>query len=101
MSEEQLKSFLEAVKTDTSLQEKLKAEDSDPVAIANAAGFTIFLDDIKVAKSKLIEEEPEGLVGENRDNLTEEELERLVGGTREHVNRPPWSSSKDTGMGCY
>ena len=43
MSEEQLKAFLEKVKADTSLQEKLKAaSDADAVvAIAKAAGFTI------------------------------------------------------------
>ena len=43
MSEEQLKAFLEKVKADTSLQEKLKAAaDSDVVlAIAKEAGFMI------------------------------------------------------------
>ena len=43
MSEEQLKSFLEKVKADTSLQEKLKgAADSDAVLeIAKEAGFAI------------------------------------------------------------
>ena len=41
MSEEQLKAFLEAVKTDAGLQEKLKvATDADAVvAIAKAAGL--------------------------------------------------------------
>ena len=43
MSEEQLKAFLDKVKGDTSLQEKLKAAaDSDAVlAIAKEAGFSI------------------------------------------------------------
>ena len=43
MSEEQLKAFLEKVKTDTSLEEKLKAApDSDAVlAIAKEVGFVI------------------------------------------------------------
>ena len=39
MSEEQLKGFLEKIKGDTSLQEKLKAEGADPVAIAKAGWF--------------------------------------------------------------
>ena len=41
MSEEQLKSFLEKVKADTSLQEKLNAAASPEAAIeiAKAAGF--------------------------------------------------------------
>ncbi len=45
MSEEQLKAFLEAVKADAGLQEKLKAAaDADAVvAIAKAAGFVILL----------------------------------------------------------
>jgi predicted ribosomally synthesized peptide with nif11-like leader len=41
MSQEQLKAFLEKVKSDPSLQEQLKAEGADPVAIAKAAGFSI------------------------------------------------------------
>ena len=43
MSEEQLKAFLEKVKIDTSLQEKLKgASDSNSIAaIAKEAGFEI------------------------------------------------------------
>ncbi len=41
MSQEQLKAFLEKVKSDPSLQEKLKAEGADPLAIAKAEGFKI------------------------------------------------------------
>ena len=46
MSEEQLKAFMEAVKGDAGLQEKLNAAgDSDVVvAIAKAAGFVISAD---------------------------------------------------------
>ena len=45
MSEEQLEAFLEKVwKGDSSLQEKLKAEGVDPVAITKAAGFSITID---------------------------------------------------------
>ena len=48
MSEEQLKAFLEKVKADTSLQEKLKAAaDADAVlAIAKEAGFSISADQL-------------------------------------------------------
>ena len=41
MSEEQLKAFIAKVQADTSLQERLKAEGADVVAIAKSAGFTI------------------------------------------------------------
>ena len=65
MSEEQLKAFLEKVKADTSLQEKLKAAaDSDAVvAIAKEAGFMICADDLTQAQSELSEEELEGVSG--------------------------------------
>ncbi|KZR88107.1 Nitrogen fixation protein of unknown function [Synechococcus sp. MIT S9509] len=65
MSEEQLKAFLEKVKGDTSLQEKLKAaSDADTViSIAKEAGFSISTDDLKKAQSELSEEELEGVAG--------------------------------------
>ena len=68
MSEEQLKAFLEKVKTDTSLQEKLKAAaDANAVAaIAKEAGFMITslqADDLAKALSELSEEELEGMAG--------------------------------------
>ena len=63
MSEEQLKAFLEKVKGDTSLQEKLKAEGADPVAIAKEAGFIISADDLTKAQSELSDEELEGVAG--------------------------------------
>ena len=68
MSEEQLNAFLVKVKTDTSLQVKLKAAaNSDAVlTIANEAGFMISADDWKNAQSKL--------------KLSEEELEGVAGG---------------------
>ena len=57
MSEEQFKAFLEKVKADTSVQEKLKeAADSDTVlAIAKEAGFIITIDEIKQAQSGIKE----------------------------------------------
>jgi len=65
MSEEQLKAFLEKLKADTSLQEKLKAAaDSDAVlAIAKEAGFMVSVDDLKSVQSEISEEELENLAG--------------------------------------
>ena len=68
MSEEQLKAFLEKVKADTSLQEKLKAAaDSDAVlAIAKEAGFAITAEDIQSMQSattELSDDELEGVTG--------------------------------------
>ena len=70
MSEEQLKAFLEKVKADTSLQEKLKAAaDSDAVlAIAKEAGFSVSVGDLKNAQSEVSEEElEEGVAGRTGD----------------------------------
>ena len=63
MSEEQLKAFLEKVKGDSNLQEKLKAAvDADAVtAIAKEAGFMISAEEFKKAQSEISEEELEGL----------------------------------------
>ena len=66
MSEEQLKAFLEAVKADAGLQEKLKAAANNDcvAAIAKDAGFSISADDLKQAQStELSEEELEGVAG--------------------------------------
>ena len=67
MSEEQLRSFLEKVKTDASLQEKLKgAADADAaLAIAKEAGFAITAEDIQSMQSRveLSEDEVEGVAG--------------------------------------
>ena len=53
MSEEQLKAFLEKVKADTNIQEKLKAAASPeaPIEIAKEAGFAITAKDIKSSQS--------------------------------------------------
>ena len=69
MSEEQLKAFLDKVKGDTSLQEKLKAAaDSDAVAaIAKEAGFMISADDLAKAKSELSDEELDAVAGGGGD----------------------------------
>ena len=65
MSEEQLKAFLEKVKGDNNLQEKLRAAaDADAVAaIAKEPGFSISADDLTKAQSELSEEELEGVAG--------------------------------------
>lgn len=64
MSEEQLKAFLEAVKADAGLQEKLKAagDANAVVAIAKAAGFVISVELVK-AERQLSDEELEGVAG--------------------------------------
>ena len=73
MSEEQLKAFIEKVKVDTSLQEKLKAAtDADAVvAIAKESGFVVSADEIKTTQSA-----PQEL-----QELSDEELEGVAGGT--------------------
>tara|TARA_B100002052_G_scaffold232499_1_gene215425 strand:- start:93 stop:347 length:255 start_codon:yes stop_codon:yes gene_type:complete len=67
MSEEQLKSFLEKVKTDTGLREKLKgvADADAALAIAKEAGFAITAEDIQSMQSAtdLSDEEIEGVAG--------------------------------------
>ncbi len=66
MSEEQLKAFIAKVQADSSLQEQLKAEGADVVAIAKAAGFAITEAEVKAYQTR---------------DLTDEETESLAGGT--------------------
>ena len=77
MSEEQLNAFLEKVKSDDSLQEKLKAAMSPEAAIevAKAAGFAITPEDIQSMQSATVE-------------LSDEELEGAAGGTRKCRGMP-------------
>ena len=65
MSEDQLKAFLEMLKGDTSLQEKLQAAaDSDVVlAIAKEAGFSVSADDLAKAQSEISDSELESAAG--------------------------------------
>ena len=67
MSEEQLKAFLEKLKADTSLQEKLNgAADADTVVeIVKEAGFAITAEDIQSMPSStdLSDDELEGAAG--------------------------------------
>ena len=71
MLEEQLKAFLEKVKADNELQEKLNgAVDSDAVVeIAKEAGFSITSEDIQPMQSATVE-------------LSDEELGNAAGGIR-------------------
>ncbi|WP_413358838.1 Nif11-like leader peptide family natural product precursor [Prochlorococcus sp. MIT 1201] len=68
MSEEQLKAFIAKVQGDTSLQEQLKAEGADVVAIAKAAGFIITEAELKAGNNAGARE------------LTDSELESVAGG---------------------
>ena len=69
MSPEQFKAFLQAVKADPGLQEKLSAAgDAESIAaLGEAMGFAIFADDIRDFQSALQE-------------LSEEELDGVAGG---------------------
>jgi len=65
MSEDQLKAFLEAVKADAGLQEKLNAA-ADPdavVEIAKEAGFLISAEELQRSQAEISEEELEGVAG--------------------------------------
>jgi len=76
MSEEQLKAFLEAVKGDAGLQERLKAaNDADAVVtIAKAAGFAISCEELKKAA---------------QTEIKDKELEQMAGG-KSRIERQIW-----------
>ena len=65
MSEEQLKAFLEKVKADTSLREKLKAAASPETVleIAKEAGFSIASEDIQSMGQMASDAELESAIG--------------------------------------
>ena len=65
MSEDQLNAFLQALKADMGLQEKLKsAGDLEAVVeIANSAGFAIAADDLEKAQSEISDQELERMAG--------------------------------------
>ena len=73
MSEEQLKAFIEKVKSDTELRDQLKAAASPEAAveIAKEAGFSITAEDIQS-----MQPESESV------ELSDEELESTAGGGR-------------------
>ena len=70
MSEEQLKGFIAKVQSDASLQEQLKAEGADPIAIAKAAGFTITQQDLMRQASELSDAELESVAGGGTETVT-------------------------------
>ena len=76
MSEEQLKAFLEKVKGDTSLQDRLNAAASPDAAIeiAKEAGFAITAEDIQSMQSAT--------------DLSDDELEGVAGGYNQHTAYP-------------
>jgi len=100
MSEEQLKAFLEKVKADTSLQEKLKAAaDSEEVAaIAKDAGFMVATDDLIKAQSELSEQDLEGVAGGNSINNTCNTL--WCGCPRNTRNDPGCNVTRGNPQGC-
>ena len=64
MSEEQLKAFIAKVQADRSLQEQLKAEGADLVAIAKGSGFAITEAEVKAYQTReLSDDELEGVAG--------------------------------------
>ena len=81
MSLEQLKAFLEKVKGDSSLQEKLKAAKSsdDVVSIAKEHGHEFTVDKI----AELSEEELEGVTGGSKGFLTA--LKGVAGGAKSTI----------------
>ncbi|QNI53854.1 nif11-like leader peptide domain protein [Synechococcus sp. BIOS-E4-1] len=88
MSDEQLKAFLEKVKSDTCLQEKLRAADDYDavVAVAKAAGFSITTGDLKEHHQA-------------QPDPSNRELESAAGGN--HPNTYPLSGPCDCGCGGY
>ena len=89
MSEEQLKAFIEKVKADISLQEKLKAASNTDtvVSIAKEAGFMISADDLTKAQ---------------RRDLSELELESMSGASTEYACDGPtvWEPECTWKEGC-
>ena len=63
MTQEQLKAFIAKVQADPSLQEQLKAEGADVVAIAKAAGFSITTEDLNSHRQGVSDDELEGVAG--------------------------------------
>ena len=72
MSEAQLKAFLEKVKADTSLQQKLKAAAAPEAAveIAKEAGFSITTEDVNSHTEGISDDELEGAAGGCRRSLS-------------------------------
>lgn len=79
MSEEQLKAFIAKVQADTSLQEQLKTEGADHIAIAKAAGFEITEEEVNAYQAREFSDaELESVVAGGKGELppSDAELER-------------------------
>ena len=63
MSQKDLTQFLHAALRDSALQDKLRAEGADPVAIAKEAGFDITAAELKNGVVDLPDEELESIAG--------------------------------------
>ena len=92
MSEEQPKAFLEKVKSDTELQEKLKAASSseDAIEIAKETGFVITTEDIQLMQS-------------GAGEVSDEELEDAAGGRQAQCRRDRgtvWSYNRSIDWAC-
>ena len=81
MSEEQLKAFIAKVQADPSLQEQLKAEGADVVAIAKAAGFSITTEDLNSHRQNLTDDELEGVAGGIGNTQCKGEIVRVFCGS--------------------
>ena len=71
MSEEQLKAFIVKVQEDVSLQEQLKVEGADVIAIAKSAGFSFAMEDLNLFLESMSDRDQQ---------LSDQELESVVGG---------------------
>ena len=82
MLESQFNAFLEAVKSDAGLQEKIKAAtDADAVvAIARSAGFMSSVDDMNKAQSEIPLDELEAVTGGAPGNFMWGLLSIIIGG---------------------
>ena len=80
MSEEQLKSFIEKVQSDTELQEKLKAAatSEEAIAIAKEAGFSIVAEDLPSAVDDSELEDAAGGGGGCRGDSAEQVFPRVT-----------------------
>ena len=74
MSEEQLMAFIAKVQEDTSLQEELKAEGADVVAIDKAARFAITTKDLNAHRQNLSDKELEGVAGGQAQTKAEDRV---------------------------
>ena len=97
MSEEQLKAFLEKVKADTNLQDRLKAAaDSDAVlAIAKEAGVVIYTHNLTLFQSEIQDVEPGAAAGGFREKQVKRGSKKssLKSKTRNHSLFDKTSSS--------